>query len=89
MNSSTKFYCFFFLLTFVSLYSQHESSTAIQVIKKAADIYNKQEYVSNNSKFTLYLDFTSNKIHEQYEGIVLKKNNVSYFKIKNREFVFF
>jgi len=89
MNSSTKIYCFFFLFVFVSLYSQQENSAAIQVIKKAAAVYNKQEYVSNNSKYTLYLDFTSNKIHEQYAGVVLKKNNVSYFKIKNTEFVSF
>lgn len=89
MNSSTKFYSFFFFFVFVALYSQQEKITAVGVIKKAADIYNKQEYVSNNSKYTLYLDFTSDKIYEQYTGVVLKKNNVNYFKIKNTEFVSF
>lgn len=62
---------------------------AMQILKKAAEVYNKQEYVSNNSKYALYLDYTSRKIYEQYTGVVLRKNNVNYFKIKNTEFVAF
>lgn len=89
MAKKILFYCFMFLSVISRLYCQQEKMTAIQVLKKATQVFEKQDYVSNNSKYVLYLDYTSKKAYEQYNGIVLKKNNVNYFKIKNTEFVAF
>jgi hypothetical protein len=89
MRVKNKFYGFMFLFIFSGLYAQQEKTTAMQVIKKATEVYNKQEYLSYNSKYALYLDNTSQKIYEQYNGVVLKKNNINYFKIKNTEFIAF
>jgi hypothetical protein len=89
MRVKNLFYGFMFLFIFSGLHAQQEKMTAMQVLKKATEVYNRQEYLSYNSKYALYLDYTSKKAYEQYNGIVLKKNNVNYFKIKNTEFVAF
>lgn len=89
MKYKNGFYSLLFLFVFSCMYSQQEEMTGLQVLKKAIEVNNKQQYLSYNSKYALYLDFTSKKVYEQYTGIVLKKNNVNYFKIKNTEFVTF
>lgn len=89
MNSKNKIFGFMFLFIFSCLYSQEEKMTAMEVLNKAAEAYNKQAYVSYNSKYTLYLDYTTKEVHEQYNGMILKKDNVNYFKINNTEFVSF
>jgi hypothetical protein len=63
--------------------------TALQILKKAIEINNKQEYLSYTTKYALYLDYSTKKIYEQYSGVILRKNNINYFKIKNTEFVTF
>lgn len=89
MKHKNTFYSLLFVFVFSCVYSQQGKMTAMQVLKKATEVYNRQEYLSYNSKYALYLDYTSKKIYEQYSGIVLKKNNINYFKIKNTEFVSF
>lgn len=89
MNSKNKIFGFLFLFVFSCLYSQQDKMTAMDVLDKAAEAYNKQAYVSYNSKYTLYLDYTTKEVHEQYNGMVLKKDNVNYFKINNTEFISF
>lgn len=89
MGNKIKFYGLLLLFVFSGSYAQQEKMTAMQVLKKATETFNKQEYLSYNSSYSLYLDYTSQKKHEQYSGIVLKKNKVNYFKIKNTEFVSF
>lgn len=89
MRDKIKFYGLLLFFVFSGSYAQQEKMTAMQVLKKATEAFNKQEYLSYNSSYSLYLDYTSQKKHEQYSGIVLKKNKVNYFKIKNTEFVSF
>ena len=89
MKNKKYFFIVLFLLRLSRLYSQENKTTAITVLKKASDSYNNKEYVSYNSKYVLYLDYTSNKVYEQYAGFTLKKNKVNYSKIKNTEFVVF
>ena len=89
MKHKSAFYRVMLLFVFSCMYSQQEKMTALQVLKKATEVNSKQEYLSYNSKYALYLDYTSKKVYEQYMGIVLKKNNINYFKIKNTEFVTF
>ena len=89
MLPKNKFYCLLLFFSFTLSYSQQEKITAIQVLKKATAAYNKQEYISYNSNYSLYLDYSSQKVYEQYSGIILKKNNVNYFKIKDTEFISF
>lgn len=88
MNIS-KYFVFIVLLTCLTSYSQQEKRTALQVLQKASEVFNKQEYVTYNSTYALYLDYKTDKVYEQYSGIVLKKNNVNYYKIKQTEFVSF
>lgn len=88
MDRQNKIFGFVFLFVFSCLYSQ-EDKTAMDVLNKAAAAYNKQAYVSYNSKYTLYLDYTTKEAYEQYNGMILKKDNINYFKINNTEFVSF
>jgi hypothetical protein len=89
MQSKNSFFSLFFLFVLSCSYGQQDKTTTIDILKKATEAYNKQDYVSYTSKYALYLDYTSKKVHEQYNGIILKKNKVNYFKIKNTEFVSF
>ena len=89
MRNKNKFFSILFLFVLSCLYSQQDKTSAISVLKKATEAYSKQDYVSYTSKYVLYLDYSSKKIHEQYNGFALKKNKVNYFKIKNTEFVSF
>lgn len=87
MISKNKFLLIFFLISFSNFAQDHLS--AIQVLQKSSEKYNKETYLSYNTSYKLYLDYTTKKVHEQYNGIILKKNNVNYVKIKETEFVTF
>lgn len=63
--------------------------TALQILKKATETYANREYINYNTTYNLYLDYKTKKVYEQYLGIVLKKNNINYFKVKNTEFAVF
>jgi len=89
MKSAIHFYIYIFLVSSINTYSQEKKLTARQIITKAADTYNESAYIAYNSNYSLYLDYNSKKVYEYYSGMVLKKNNVNYFKIKNTEFVTF
>ncbi|MDR6764546.1 hypothetical protein J2Y38_004779 [Flavobacterium sp. 2755] len=89
MKSVIHFYIFIFLVFSINTYSQEKKLTARQIITKAADAYNEAAYITYNSNYNLYLDYNSKKVYEHYSGMVLKKNNVNYFKIKNTEFITF
>jgi hypothetical protein len=79
-----------FLFFFVtSLAFSQENMTALDVLKKTSKMYDKKEYVSFSTKYALYLDYKTIKPYEQYNGTVVKKNGINYFKIKNTEFVSF
>lgn len=88
MNKRKIIIALFVLSIFSSLYSQ-EKITATQLLKKVSSIYSKNENLSFNTQYNLYLDYTTKKVYEQYRGMILKKKNVNYFKIKNTEFVAF
>lgn len=89
MKNINAFYSLLFVLVFSCMYGQKQKMTALQVLKKAIEVNDSQEYLSYNTKYALYLDYTSKKIYEQYTGVILKKKNINYFKIKNTEFVTF
>lgn len=78
----------FVLSIFSSLYSQ-EKVTANELLKKVSSFYSKNQNLSFNTQYNLYLDYTTKNVYEQYRGMILKKNNVNYFKIKNTEFIAF
>lgn len=89
MNSFKKIVGLCLLLAAAFMQGQGTKLTAIQVVKKATLEMSKQDYLSYETKYTLYLDYKTTHVHEQYFGRILKKNNVNYFKIKNTEFVSF
>lgn len=78
-----------FGFVFSDTFSQQSQPTATAILKKTEELYKSKNYLSYNSKYNLYLDYTSKNVYEQYAGMVLKKNKVNYFKIKNTEFVGF
>ncbi|MGH2665720.1 hypothetical protein [Flavobacterium sp.] len=88
MTYKNKIFSVIFFFLFSILYGQGEM-TALDVLKKASNSYNKKEYVSFSTRYILYLDYTTKKAYEQYNGVVLKKNGINYFKIKDTEFVSF
>lgn len=65
------------------------AQTGTEVLKKASERYEKEDYMTFNTQYTLFLDYTTKNPHEQYKGMVLKKGKTSYFKIKDTEFVSF
>ena len=71
----------------ISSYGQQKSISVVDVLKKSEQVLKSQKYISYNTKYTLYHDYNSNKIYEQYNGIFLKKGQEYYVKIKNTEFI--
>lgn len=82
-----KIYLVSFLLFFGAVVQAQK--TALEVLEKASEKYNKETYVSYSSTYKLFLDYTTQKVHEQYTGRVLRKNNTTYVKIKETEFLTF
>lgn len=82
-------YLLLFFLGVISLGYSQGKMTAQQVLNKAKEVYKNQNYLTYNSKYTLYLDYKTTTPYEQYNGFLVKKNNVDYVKIKNTEFVSF
>lgn len=82
-------FSFFSLFYLVVLYSQQHKMTALQIITKATETYKSNNDINYNTTYNLYLDYKSKNVYEQYKGIVLKTKDVSYFKVKNTEFVVF
>lgn len=76
-------------LLFSSLLVGQKKNNAKEILEKAIEVYDSQPYLSYNSKYILYQDYTSKKILEQYNGVVVKKNSINYFKINNTEYVSF
>ncbi|MEZ0131125.1 hypothetical protein AB9T88_15690, partial [Flavobacterium sp. LBUM151] len=89
MRAILNFYGFLFLLFSVIANSQEKKFTAQQIINNASEAFNDASYINTNSSYNLYENYTSKKVYRHYTGIVLKKNNVNYFKIKNTEFLSF
>jgi len=65
------------------------ANPAAAVLRKASEKYQDGSYYTYNAKYTMYADYTSNKIIEDYSGFLLKKDSVYYSKIKNTEQVGF
>ena len=89
MKAKLNFYSLLFLLFSVLANSQEQKLTAQQIIRNASKAFNEAPYITNNSNYNLYENYNSKKVYRNYTGIVLKKNNINYFKIKNTEFVSF
>lgn len=89
MFNKKSFFGLLSLFVFSGLYSQEAKMTVLQIIKKATETYVDQKYINYNTTYNLYLDYKAKKVYEQYFGIVLKKDNINYFKVKNTEFVVF
>lgn len=79
----------FFLLILTVANSQEKKLTAQQIINNASEAFNDNPYIVATSNYNLYENYNSKKVYRHYSGVVLKKNNVNYFKIKNTEFVSF
>lgn len=65
------------------------AQTAKQILKKASEKLQSDAYFSAFTKYSLYPDHKSSKAKEEYSGMILKKNGIYYYKIKNTEFVGF
>ncbi len=76
-----------FLSISINSYGQQKKLSVDEVIRTAEDVLKKRKQVSYNTKYTLYSDYSTKEIYEQYKGVFLKKNNVCYVKIKNTEFI--
>lgn len=89
MPNCKKFLSVLLILFFIGMHGQQATMTPLQILKKATEIYSSQEYINYSTTYNLYLDYKSKKVHDQYTGIVIKENNINYFKIKNTEFIIF
>ena len=89
MKTSTSKWLIFFLCICVSVFGQSKLLTVAEVLSKTEAALKNNKYITFNTKYTMYSDYTSNKIYEQYSGVFLKKETASYVKIKNTEFIAF
>jgi hypothetical protein len=76
-----------FLSSSINSFGQQKNLSVDEVLKTTEDVLKKQKQISYNTKYTLYSDYSTKEIYEQYKGVFLKKNNICYIKIKNTEFV--
>lgn len=83
------FYYLFLLFSISPILCAQQKLSASEVLNKAVENYKNKTYISYNSNYSLYRDYNTKKVYEQYQGIVLRKNGVNYIKIKNTEFVSF
>lgn len=89
MKAKLTIFSIFFLFISIIANSQEKKLTAQQIINNASQAFNDATYISAASNYNLYENYNSKKVYRHYSGVVLKKNNVNYFKIKNTEFVSF
>lgn len=87
MMTQKKRLIYFLLLFFAMAQAQQKKLTAIDVLNRASAQFKKVETISYDTNYILYEDFTSQNVVEKFSGIILKKNNVYYFKLKDTEFV--
>lgn len=63
--------------------------TAASLIKKATDAYNGKSYFSYTIACKMYKTHEADAASEFYQGVLLKKNGVYYYKVKDFEFLNF
>lgn len=79
----------FCLFLSLAMYAQEKNESVEQIINKASQTFNAKEYFTYNINYKLFSDYTSKKATDAYDGFLLKKDNVYYYKIKNTEFIGF
>lgn len=70
-------------------HAQETKETVQSLIKKAGDAYNSKNYFSYTIMCRMYRNHQADVASENYQGILLKKNGVYYYKIKDIEFLNF
>ncbi|NUY82702.1 hypothetical protein HUK80_17500 [Flavobacterium sp. MAH-1] len=86
MKFGTKIYaiCLFVLGT-----GSVKAQDARAVLRKASQVLKSKKEVSYNVQYTSFAGIDSKEIMENYRGMLLKKDGVTYYKIKQTEVVSF
>ena len=83
-----KLFLLSFLIPFFVL-SQSKKEDANSIVKEVSKQYNATKNYSYTMSYNFFESYTSNKVFESFNGLLIKNDKTIYFKLKDTEFLTF